>query len=415
MTALIYVVDDDDDLREAVLDTFAKHKLPARGFARAAEALDQLDPEWPGVILSDIRMPGMNGLEFQQEAHRLAPDVPVVLFTGHGDVPMAVEAMRGGAFEFLEKPVHPEHLHQVVLRALKMRELQIEVGSLKDRVRGARPLKERLLGRSNAMRYVRRDIQAVAPLQVEVLLCGEGGTGKTEAARAIHDLSTNTGGEFVIVNCSAISRDDLDGVLFDDGGAVARLARGTLYLQNLDSLPDRLQAQILRIFDEPGAPRVVASISRKPEELLAEGIMRSDLLYRVNVAQIEMPPLRERGRDVFLLLDHFIRQAAARHNKSQKSLPLPDLDAVGNYDWPGNVRELRNVAEKLVVGLTLNLGGPAGKEISESYDAAMLRHERELLTNALIQSGGRKAAAAEMLGIPRKRLYLRLKHCGLEG
>ncbi|WP_425044707.1 sigma-54-dependent transcriptional regulator [Primorskyibacter sp. S87] len=414
MQALIFVVDDDDDLREAVLDTFEKHKLPARGFARAAQALEEVDPEWPGVVLSDIRMPGMSGLEFQEEVNRLAPDVPVILFTGHGDVPVAVQALRNGAFEFLEKPVHPDHLHQVVLRALKMRSLQIEVASLQNQVRDAIPLNERIVGRSKAMRFVRRDIHAVAPLQVDVLLWGEDGTGKTAAARAIHDLSPNASGEFVVVNCSAISADNMERILFDEGGAVARAIGGSLHLQDIESLPDQLQAQVLRIFDEAQAPRVVASVGKKPEDLLVEGRLRSDLLYRINVAQIELPPLRERGRDVFLLLDHFIRQAAARHSKSQKSLPVPDLDAVGNYDWPGNVRELRNVAEKLVVGLTVRIGGPAATEISESYDEAMLRHERELLTNALIQSGGRKAAAADLLGIPRKRLYLRLKHCGLD-
>ncbi|SMP35748.1 sigma-54-dependent transcriptional regulator [Shimia sagamensis] len=414
MQAQIFLVDDDDDLREAVLDTFHKHKISARGFARAAEALEALDPEWSGVVLSDIRMPGMDGLSFQKEVKRLAPDVPVILFTGHGDVPVAVQAMRNGAFEFLEKPVHPDHLHQVVLRALKMRSLQVELTNLQHKARATLPLEERLVGRSKAMRFVRRDIQAVAPLQVDVLIWGQDGTGKTAAARAIHDLSPNAAEEFVVVNCSAVSQDTIERTLFDEGGAVARASGGTLHLQDIEALSDRLQAQLLRIFDGPNAPRVVASVSHKPEELLAGGKLRSDLLYRINVAQIELPPLKERGRDVFVLLDHFIQRAAARHGKSQKAMPVPDLEALGKYTWPGNVRELRNVAEKLVVGLTVRLDDRAAAQISETYDDAMLRHERELLSNALIQSGGRKAAAADLLGIPRKRLYLRLKHCGIE-
>ncbi|WP_294221731.1 sigma-54 dependent transcriptional regulator [uncultured Shimia sp.] len=414
MQAQIFLVDDDDDLREAVLDTFHKHKISARGFARAADALEALDPEWRGVVLSDIRMPGMDGLAFQQEVKRLAPDVPVILFTGHGDVPVAVQAMRNGAFEFLEKPVHPDHLHQVVLRALKMRSLQVELTNLQHKARATLPLEERLVGRSSAMRFVRRDIQAVAPLQVDVLIWGQDGTGKTAAARAIHDLSPNAAGKFVVFNCSAVSPDTIERTLFDEGGAVARAFGGTLHLQDIEALSDQLQAQILRIFDSVDAPRVVASVSQKPEELLAEGMLRSDLLYRINVAQIELPPLKERGRDVFVLLDHFIQRAAARHGKSQKALPVPDLDALGKYTWPGNVRELRNVAEKLVVGLTIRLDERVTAQITETYDDAMLRHERELLSSALIQSGGRKAAAADLLGIPRKRLYLRLKHCGIE-
>ncbi|MFY0662884.1 MAG: sigma-54-dependent Fis family transcriptional regulator [Shimia sp.] len=414
MQSQIILVDDDDDLRDAVLDTLEKHKLAAKGFARAADALEALDPEWPGVVLSDIRMPGMDGLAFQEEVKRLAPDVPVILFTGHGDVPVAVQAMRNGAFEFLEKPVHPDHLHQVVLRALKMRSLQVELTNLQHKTRDTLPLEERLVGRSKVMRFVRRDLQAVAPLQVDVLLWGQDGTGKTAAARAIHDLSPNAGGAFVVVNCSAVSQDTIERTLFEEGGAVARASGGTLHLQDVEALSDQLQAQLLRIFDSRDAPRVVASVSQKPEELLAEGKLRSDLLYRINVAQIEMPPLKERGRDVFVLLDHFIQRAAARHGKSQKALPVPDLDALGKYTWPGNVRELRNVAEKLVVGLTVRLDERASAAVTETYDEAMLRHERELLSNALIQSGGRKAAAAELLGVPRKRLYLRLKHCGID-
>jgi len=415
MKPLIYVVDDDIDLRDAILDTFEQHRLPAQGFARAREVLEVLDPEWPGVILTDIRMPGMTGLELLEEVRKDAPDVPIILFSGHADVPVAVQAMKAGVFEFLEKPVHPDHLHQVVLRALKMRHLQIELGQMQRQAQTGRGLTDRIIGRSKPMRYVRRDILAVAPLQVDVLLWGETGTGKAQVARAIHDFSPQAEAGFEVVNCSALTAENIERMLFETGGAFERASGGTLYLQSPDALPDQLQAQLLRVFEGTTPPRIVASVTRNPDDLLAEGTLRSDLLYRINVAQIELPPLRERGRDLFHLLEHFIRDAAARHGKAAKDLPVPDLEAFGKYRWPGNVRELRNVAEKLVVGLTVRLGDGPGAPVTETYDEAMLRLERELLTNALIQCDGKKGEAADLLGIPRKRLYLRLKNCGLDG
>lgn len=416
MRPKIFVVDDDADLREALLDTFETCELPARGFARAKDLLTDLDPDWPGVILTDIRMPGMSGLELLEEVRLNAPKIPIILFTGHADIPAAVQAMKAGAFEFLEKPVDPEHLHQIVLRALKMRELQLEVEQLQRQVSSGTALSKRVIGRSKAIRFLRRDIEAVSPLRVDVLVWGEGGTGKTMAARAIHDLSPRATAEFVTLNCSTLSSENIDRVLFETGGVLDQANGGTLFLQGLETLSDQLQAQLLQIFSAEAPPRIIASVSREPNELLKEGALRADLLYRINVAAIELPPLRERGRDVFHLLDHFTREAAALHNKSLRDLPVPDLDVVGRYRWPGNVRELRNVAEKLVIGLSVRLTDePQGQsDVSETYEDAMRRFERELLTNALVQSGGRKGDAADLLGIPRKRFYLRMKHCGMD-
>lgn len=415
MIPQIFLVDDDADLREALLDTFDTFQLRSKGFARAIDLLDELDPEWPGVILTDIRMPGMSGLELLEEVRLNAPKIPIILFTGHADIPAAVQAMKTGAFEFLEKPVDPEHLHQIVLRALKMRGLQLEVEQLQRQVSSRTALGKRVIGRSKSIRFVRRDIEAVAPLKVDVLVWGEGGTGKTLAARAIHDLSPRAAAEFVTINCSTLTSENIDRVLFEAGGILDQANGGTLFLQGLETLSDQLQAQLLQIFSFEAPPRIIASVGREPNELLKEGALRADLLYRINVAAIELPPLRERGRDVFHLLDHFTREASALHNKSLRSLPVPDLDVIGRYRWPGNVRELRNVAEKLVIGLCVRLNTDPGQvDVSETYEEAMRRFERELLTNALVQSGGRKGEAADLLGIPRKRFYLRMKHCGME-
>lgn len=414
---LVHIVDDDQDLREAVLDTLDNAGLPAQGFATARAALARLDPEWPGVIVSDIRMPGMDGLEFLAAARELAPDVPFVLITGHGDVPTAIRAMKAGAHDFLEKPTRPEHLVSVVRRALEMRRLQIENSTLRAMVAGGGSLGARLIGRSRPMRALRAEILAVAPLQVDVLLLGETGTGKELAAQCIHDLSPRAEGRFQVMNCGVIDESDGPEAM---QAAFARTPGGTVFLDDLEALSEPLQLRLLALIERRGddGPRILTALKDDPARLIRAGRLRADLYYRINVAQITLPPLRERGNDLFVLLEHFIRDAAARHGLKLPEVTEEMLAPLRRHDWPGNLRELRNVAEKMVIGLPLSLAPRSGSPLAElsaeeGYDAAMARFESALLRHALMQSGGRKGAAAESLGIPRKRLYLRLKALGL--
>ena len=417
---LVYIVDDDEDLREAVLDTLQSAGLAAQGFATARAALARLDPEWPGVIVSDIRMPGMDGMDFLRAARDVAPDVPFVLITGHGDVQTAIAAMKAGAYDFIEKPARPEYLVGIVRRALEMRRLQIENSALRDMLEGGGPLRARLIGRSKAMREVRRAVLAVAPLDVDVLLIGETGTGKETAARAIHDISPRAEAPFEAVNCGALSDAGWAQAMEGAQGHLARAGEGTLFLDALESLAEPLQPRLLALLERRAGegPRVLAALKGEPARLIAEGRLRADLYYRINVAQIVLPPLAERENDIFQLLEHFIREAAARHELKLPEVTPEALRRLRAHDWPGNVRELRNVAEKMVIGLPLALAprlsdGPAPIDGEEGYEAAMARFERALLRHALLQAGGRKGAAAESLGIPRKRLYLRLKALGM--
>lgn len=424
MDPIVYVVDDDADLLPALLEIIQASGWPARGFARGDAMLAELRPDWEGVILSDMRMPGMSGLELLRQAQTRAPEVPFILFTAHGDIPSAVEAIRGGAFDFLEKTAPSDYLRAVIRRALQNRRLLLENQRLKERFAESQGLKARLPGKSPAMRLLRREIAAVAPLEVALLLSGEAGTGKAHAARVVHDLSGRAG-EFVTIDCATLTDANFEPALTGDTtnpGALPQAAGGTLHLSRLTALPPSLQTRLVSLLDRDAAQhnlRLIASAQGPLAQLRTEGRLTDDLYYRLSLAEIELPPLRQREDDLFLLLDQFIRDAAARHRRAYPQLTPQELRPYRRYHWPGNLRELRNIAEKLVIGLRVTLhSGTDNTAIGTppdalGYDAAMFEFESALLQAALQKTGGRKTEAAEALGIPRKRLYLRMKACGL--
>lgn len=422
MTEVI-LVEDDDDLRDATVETLEREGFRVHAFNCAAPALRSLSPDFTGVILSDLRMPGFSGLEFLDQAQSRARDVPFILITAHGDIPVAIRAVRAGAFDFLEKPCSPELMLTALRRAQAMRDMHLENA----RLRQAR-IDERMIGRSPVMQDLRQRLRSLAGLHLDLLIAGETGTGKELAARLLHDLSPHAAGPFVAVNCGALTEAEIDRELFgtsDTKGLVARAEGGSLYLDELEAMPDILQGRLLRVVEtreitplgaapRPVELRVLASVKRLPEALIEEGKLRLDLFHRFNAA-IALPPLRDRDGDALLLIDHFVADAARRHD-----LPKPHLDnslrqRIGNHPWPGNVREARNYAEGLVIGLDEGLVPAPGGGTSNTprYDAAMSSFEARLLRSALIQTGGRKSDAAELLGVPRKRLYLRLRHHGM--
>lgn len=416
----VMLVEDDADLRQATAETMELAGFRVHAFEAAAPALAALRPDFPGVILSDLRMPGLSGLDFLDRARDIAPDVPFILITAHGDVPAAIRAMRGGAHDFLEKPCAPELMLDVLRRAQAMRNLHLENARLREG-----RVEDRLIGRSAAMQELRRHLRGLAGLQLDLLIAGETGTGKELAARILHDLSPRADGPFVAINCGALSEAEVDRELFgttEAPGLIARAEGGTLYLDELESMPDGLQVRLLRVVESreitplgaaprPVDLRILGSVKRPPDALVAEGRLRADLFHRFN-ATLPLPPLREREGDAALLVAHFATEAAAHHD-----LPKPHIDSVlrrriAYHDWPGNVREARNLAERLVIGLDTRFppAGEAAETADMGFDAAMEAFESRLLRSALIQTGGRKTEAAALLGIPRKRLYLRLRH-----
>ncbi len=422
MTPSVYVVDDDADLLPALIEIIEASGWPARGFSSGAAMLRDLQPDWDGVILSDIRMPVLTGLQLLELARAQAPEVPFILFTAHGDIRSAVSAIRAGAFDFLEKTAPPDYLRAVIRRALASRQLQLENQRLKARIASGDSLRARLPGKSPLIRDLRREIAAVARLDVAVLLSGEPGTGKALAAQLIHEASERAG-EFISLDCAGLSAANFDTALRGGDaapGALAQAAGGTLHLARVSALPDSLQARLPGLIDEtgPDAPRIVASVDGPLAQIRARSALIDELYYRLSLAEIELPPLRQREDDIAWLLGQFLREAAARHGRDMPVLSAQDLRPYRRYHWPGNLRELRNVAEKLVIGLRVTLQADSDTDPSAApdafgYDAAMREFESSLLQAALQKTGGRKSEAAEALGIPRKRLYLRMKACGL--
>lgn len=421
--AEVMLVEDDEDLRLATAETLELAGFRVQAYAGADAALAALQPDFPGVILSDLRMPGLSGLDFLDQAQRIAPEVPFIMITAHGDVPAAIRAMRGGAHDFLEKPCAPELMLDVLRRAQQMRDLRLENALLrKSRIEGR--IEDRLIGKSPAMQSLRDQLRTLAGVEVDLLIAGETGTGKELVARILHDLSPRAENPFIAINCGALTETEVDRELFgtsDAPGLIGRAEGGTLYLDELDSMPESLQVRLLRVVESrevtplgaapcPVDLRILASVKSPPEALVTEDHLRADLFHRFS-ATLALPPLRERGEDAALLVAHFAREAAARHN-----LPKPHIDStlrgrIAWHDWPGNVREARNLAEKLVIGLEIDFAVPDTPvdQPELGYEAAMDAFEARLLRAALIRTGGRKTEAATLLGIPRKRLYLRLR------
>jgi two-component system, NtrC family, C4-dicarboxylate transport response regulator DctD len=425
----VMLVEDDQDLRDATCDTLTTANFSVHAFGQAQAALDNLGAVAPDVILSDMRLPGMSGLDLLDNVRQQAPDIPFILITGHGDVGSALRAMRAGAHDFLEKPCPPQLVVDILRRAVLMRKLAQENLALRDRLARTIAPEDTLLGQSDVMHELRQQVVALGALNVDLLISGETGTGKELVARLLHSISSRRKGPFVVINCGALNPADIDRDLFGDAATQGRVARadgGTLYLDELEAMPEALQMRLLRVLEAReisplGLPprqldlRILGSVKENPSEVVSQGKLRADLFHRFNAGALTLPPLRARAGDARVLLAHFISEAAARHN-----LPVPEvsdllLRQADHYSWPGNVREVRTLAERLVIGLAVSLE-EAGAErlvVAEGLDAAMDGFESRLLQAALFQVGGRKNDAAALLKIPRKRLYLRLRHHGL--
>ncbi len=397
--------------------------------ATSAEAAMQLfGRECPGAVLSDVRLPGDDGFALLRKIRSLDAEVPVILMTGHGDIRMAVDAMHQGAYDFLEKPFSSERLADVVRRALEKRRLVLDNRRLQAMVSARH--ESGLIGQTPAMREVQRRIDALAPTQADILIRGETGTGKEVVARAIHDASGRSG-PFVAINCGALPESIFESELFGhEAGAFTGATRrrigklehargGTVFLDEIESLPMAQQVKLLRVLQERAIERLggndsvridcrfIAAAKADLKSLSDEGQFRADLYYRLHVASIELPPLRERKDDIPLLMAHCLRLAAERYHAHPPSLTAAQLARWMAHSWPGNVRELKNVADRLCLGLEPDepvLTTPDAASLNEQMDA----FERQLLDQALSVCQGPVALAAEQLRLPRKTLYDKL-------
>lgn len=438
-TAPIIFVDDEAPLRHAATQALLLADLQVTACPDAASALPHLGRDFPGVLVTDIRMPGMDGLALMAEALKIDAELPVILVTGHGDVELAVQSMRDGAYDFLEKPYAPARLVQAVGRALEKRRLTLENRRLRA-VAGsdpaADPVSRRLLGRSGVMTRLRDSLRAVAATEADVLIEGATGTGKTTIAQTIHDISTRAARPFVAINCAALPVDLIENELFGhEAGAFPGATRprygkfehargGTLFLDGIDSLPLPLQGKLLHAIEHrvitrlgsndaiPLDLRVVAASKADLVAAVEAGQFRPDLLYRLNVVTLRPPPLAERREDIPLLFSALLADAASRAGRTPPDVPGAVLSALTMRDWPGNVRELRNAAERMALGLDPDFAqAEAGAQTSLAAQVAA--HERRLIAAALAANGGSIKATYTALNVSRKALYEKMQRHGL--
>jgi two-component system NtrC family response regulator len=448
MTTRLLLAEDDASQRRVM-----EYHLSEAGYSvcvaedgRSALESFRLDP--PDLVLTDMAMPRMDGMELLREIKRLNPEVPVIIITAFGSIREAVQAMREGAFEYVTKPVDSEELELAVARALELRELEQENARLRLEVRG-RYRFESIVGRSSPMKHLFEVMGRVAASDATALILGESGTGKELVARAIHYSSDRAGGPFIAVNCGAIPRELVEAELFgcrkgaftgatrDRRGHFELADGGTIFLDEISELPLDLQVKLLRVLDErlvtpvgaeqalPLDVRVLAASNRTLEGAVADGEFREDLYYRLNVVAISVPPLRKRTEDVPLLVEHFL----AKFGRPDCEVDPDVWDALDAHPWPGNVRQLENAIEralvlqaepgKLVVDdlppeIRAQRTGPVLPEGDFPDEGISLEEtERRLIELALSKADGNQTRAAELLGVTRHTLIYRMQKHGL--
>jgi len=443
---LIYIVDDEESMRVAVSQWLSLSYYDVKSFATAEAALSKLTFDFSGVLITDIRMPGMDGLELMKRAQHIDPEIPVICITAHGDIPMAVAAMRSGAYDFLEKPFEPEILLETVRRANEKRALILENRALKNKLLETSGIEGKLLGNSDVIQFLHQEIKDLGPTDASVFLVGDTGSGKEVAARCLHEISKRKNGNFVAINCGAIPETLFESELFghEQGAFTGALGRrigkfelahgGTLFLDEVNSMPPNLQVKVLRVLQEreierlggndaiPIDIRVISATNGDPRRACAEGTIREDLYYRLNVAEIHIPPLRQRKTDITLLFEYFCLKAQETYHREAPPLDSNSIRALLAHDWPGNVRELKNAAERYILSSL-----PPGQRVphilqhnrmnlegtSTSLNNQANSFERVVIENSLRRHQGNIAAVLDELDLPRRTLNQKMKNHGI--
>ncbi|GJI98259.1 sigma-54-dependent Fis family transcriptional regulator [Duganella caerulea] len=435
----VLLIEDDPTVRAGSAQALDLAGIEVQAFHTAEQALPLITPGFDGVVVSDVRLPGMSGLDFMAAVKAIDAQLPVVLVTGHGDITMAVGAMRDGAYDFIAKPYSSEQLTDVVQRAMETRRLVLEVAALRHRIAHGEGIEATLLGDSAAIRDLRRLILDLADEPADVLIYGETGTGKEMVARCLHQFSRRHQSNFVALNCGAIPETIFESEVFGhESGAFTGAAKrqvgkiehadgGSLFLDEIESLPMALQVKMLRVLQEryverlgsnspvPVDVRVIAAAKVDLKEWSDQQKFRSDLYYRLNLIVLNLPPLRERREDIPLLFEHFLLGAAARYKRSAPPVPGPLMQALMAHDWPGNVRELRNIAERFVLGLS---SGADGLLSARSMAPLPLAEqvgcfERAVIEQELRRASGSVTEVSNALGVPKQTLYYKMQKYAL--
>ncbi|ODJ90904.1 C4-dicarboxylate ABC transporter [Pseudomonas viridiflava] len=433
----VIVVDDEAPIRQAVEQWLTLSGFTVQVFARAEECLAELPEHFPGVVLTDVRMPGISGLELLARLQVIDKDLPVILLTGHGDVPMAVEAMREGAYDFLEKPFSPETLISNLRRALEKRQLILENRRLHEQADARTRLDATLLGMSPSLQTLRHHVLELSQLSVNVIIRGETGSGKELVARCLHDFGPRASKPFVALNCAAIPEHLFEAELFGhesgaftgaQGKRIGRLEYadgGTVFLDEIESMPMAQQVKLLRVLQDKRLERLGSNqsidvdlriIAATKPDLLEEaraGRFREDLAYRLNVAELHLPALRERREDIPLLFNHFARAAAERMGREAPVVSAVRLSQLLSHDWPGNVRELANAAERQALGLTRPDVETHAELTGQSLAAQQEAFEAQCLRASLSRHKGDIKAVLHELQLPRRTLNEKMQRHGL--
>ncbi|WP_353476657.1 sigma-54 dependent transcriptional regulator (plasmid) [Salipiger sp. H15] len=432
MIPLIHVVEDDRDHRHALCDLVEAAGYRAEPFADGSAALAATAR--PDLVLTDLRMPGMDGQALLQAMRERDPDCPVVLISGHGDLAQAVQAMRAGAEDFLEKPYDGMHLLTVIERGLRSRAARAEIGRLQDRI--TRRDEGGLLGQSAAITALRAKIAALAPTDLDIVVTGETGTGKELVARALHAASARAAGPFVAVNCAALPESLFEIEIFghvagafpgaqDKPGKLEAASGGTLMLDEVEAMPAAIQPKLLRALQErmverlgenrlrPLDLRIVATSKTDLRQLTLDGSFRPDLFYRLAGAEIAVEPLRVLGEDIALLFSHYASLAATRYGREMPGLDPALKQRLMRRPWPGNVRELKAVAERIALGLDFPDDPAAPVAEPESLAARVAAFEAREIRLALERCRGNTERTAKVLGMARRTLNDKISRYGI--
>ncbi|MCG5054800.1 MAG: sigma-54 dependent transcriptional regulator [Myxococcales bacterium] len=441
----ILVVDDEPGIVDSLRKVFERESLRVVTARNGAEALEVLRREAVAVMLTDLMMPGMSGLDLLRACRQLSPETETVLMTAYGTVENAVEAMKDGAYDFVTKPIKRAHITRAVAKALEKQSLVRENRSLREQLAAHKRFEA--VGQSLTWRRTLETVAQAAPSVATVLLLGESGTGKELLARAIHQGSARAAGPFVPVNCAALPESILEAELFGyergaftgavqrQEGRFAQAHGGTLFLDEIGEIPVHVQVKLLRVLQEGEVERLggksikvdlrlVAATNQDLRQAVKEGRFREDLYYRLNVIQIRLPPLRDRRDDVPLLAEHFLRLFCARNGRHLSGFTPEALQALERYDWPGNVRELENAMERAVVlcrGQQVGVDDlppevrtgtgvvSDGRTLSFAVGTPLGEIERRVIHATLAHCGGDKRLCAQLLGIATRTIYRRLE------
>lgn len=440
----VLLVDDEDSVRKSTAQTLQLADLEVETFSSAKAVLPRLSTDFNGVLLTDICMPDMDGVELMRQSLAIDAKLPVILISGHADIATAVSAIQEGAYDLLEKPFSTSILIDKIKRAMEQRQLTLENRLLREELADQNRIGPRIIGKSPSMVQLRNMIRKIANTDTDVLIMGETGTGKELVARSLHEQSQRRDNNFVAINCGAIQEQLLNSELFGhEAGAFTdakkqRIGKfehangGTLFLDEIESMAVSTQVPLLRVLQErsierlgsnhsfPLDLRVLAATKVDLKEAAERKEFREDLYYRLNVVTLELPPLRERREDIPMLFQHFVLVAAARCEAEMPALESNALQPLLEHDWPGNIRELRNIAERYVL-----LGESYNFDISALMNADKIANgltlpeqvscfEKTLIEQALTHYKGNLSNIMDALGLPRKTLSDKMKKYQLE-